>query len=98
MPACGQHFGSTAPIDVPVGDTLAVAGPLLWAKANLPPSGDHACFVALLNQAADPEPPLPGSGPSFDWNAFVSLVRNQNNVTWRNFDVIDVLPEPNADP
>jgi hypothetical protein len=38
------------------------------------------------------------SGPAFDWNAFVNLVRGQNNVTWRNFDVLDVLADPKADP
>jgi hypothetical protein len=91
-------IGTTAPIDVPVGDTLAVAGPLTWPEANLPTVGNHACFVALLDQAADPEPPVPGAGPSFDWGAFVNLVRAQNNATWRNFNVVDALADPRADP
>jgi hypothetical protein len=91
-------IGTTAPVDVPVGNTLVVAPQLVWPKADLPVSGDHACFVAILNQASDPAPPIPVAGPSFDWNAFVNLVRAQNNVTWRNFNVVDVLPDPSADP
>jgi serine protease len=91
-------IGTTTPVNVPVGNTLVVAPELVWPKADLPVSGDHACFVAILDQASDPAPPIPGAGPSFDWNAFVNLIRAQNNVTWRNFDVVDVLPDPNADP
>jgi len=91
-------IGTTAPVDVPVGNTLAVTSDLVWPAANLPPTGDHACFVAILDQASDPAPPIPASGPAFDWNAFVNLVRGQNNVTWRNFDVVDVLADPKADP
>ncbi len=91
-------IGTTAPVDVPVGNTLVVSPELVWHKADLPVAGDHACFVAILNQASDPAPPIPAAGPSFDWNAFVNLVRAQNNVTWRNFNVVDVLPDPSADP
>ena len=97
-PNMWNYIGTTAPIDVPVGDTLRVTSALVWPKATLPATGDHACFIALLDQASDPAPPVPAAGPSFDWGAFVNFVRNQNNVTWRNFDVVDVLPDPSADP
>jgi serine protease len=92
------NIGTTAPIAVPVGDTLAVTGPLTWPKAGLPPVGDHACFVAVLDDPRDPAPPIPPSIPAFDWNAFINFIRNQNNVAWRNFDVVEVLPDPSADP
>ncbi len=91
-------IGTTAPLDVPVGDTLQVAGPLTWHAADLPVSGDHACFVAILDQALDPAPPLPSAGGSFDFNAFQSFVRAWNNVSWRNFNVVDLMSDPNADP
>jgi serine protease len=97
-PEMWHLIGTTSPVNVPVGDTLVVAGPLIWHKADLPASGDHACFVAILDQASDPAPPIPASGPGFDWNAFVNLVRSHNNITWRNFNVVDVLPDPSADP
>ncbi len=97
-PEMWHLIGITAPVDVPVGNTLVVTPELIWPKADLPVTGNHACFVAILDQASDPAPPVPASGPAFDWNAFINLVRAQNNVTWRNFNVVDVLPDPNADP
>jgi hypothetical protein len=97
-PEMWHLIGTTAPVSVPVGDTLVATPELVWSKTDLPVTGDHACFVAILDQVSDPAPPIPESGPSFDWNAFVNLVRAQNNVTWRNFNVVDVLADPNADP
>ena len=86
--------GATAPVDVPQGDTIVVAGPLTWPAAEIPATG-HYCFVGMLNHAQDPVPPLPGPA---DWNGFTALIRNQNNVTWRNFNVVDELPDPSGDP
>jgi len=86
--------GTTTPVNVPTGNTLVVAPGVVWSKANIPATG-HYCFVALLDTAADPAPPIPG--PT-DWNGFIAMIRNHNNVTWRNFNVVDVLPDPSADP
>lgn len=94
-PGSWHLIGTTAPIDVPAGDTLVVTSGLLWPQANLPPAGSHACFVAILDQAADPAPPLPGA---LDWDGFRNLVRAYNNITWRNFNVVDVDPDPQAAP
>jgi hypothetical protein len=49
----------------------------------------------MLNQTQDPAPPIPG--PT-DWAGFQGLIRNQNNVTWRNFNVVDEIPDPAGDP
>jgi len=97
-PEMWRLIGTTAPVNVPVGNTLVVTPELVWPKTDLPVTGDHACFVAILDQASDPAPPIPASGPGFDWNMFLNLVRAQNNVTWRNFNVVDLLPDPSADP
>lgn len=94
-PGTWQLIGTTAPVAVPTGDTLVVAGPLTWPRANVPPDGTHACFVAIANAPNDGAPPLPAA---YDWNGFTALIRNHNNVTWRNFNVDDVLADPNADP
>ncbi len=94
-PAMWTLVGTTVPITVPVGDTLAVSPGLTWPKSAIPAAGQHYCFVVLLNHADDPAPPIPG--PT-DWNGFRDLIRNNNNVTWRNFNVVDVLPDPSADP
>jgi serine protease len=84
--------GTTAPVNVPAGNTLVVAPGITWPAAQVPPSG-HYCFVALASHPGDPAPPTPAS---MTWNDFTALVRNQNNVTWRNFNVEDV--DPSADP
>ena len=93
-PATWHLVGTTAPTLVPQGDTIVVAGPITWPSAQIPATG-HYCFVGLLNQAQDPAPPIPG--PT-DWAGFQALIRNQNNVTWRNFNVVDEIPDPSGDP
>jgi serine protease len=93
-PANWHVIGTTAPVNVPQGDTLVVAGPLAWPAAQIPATG-HYCFVGLLHHVQDPAPPIPG--PT-DWNGFLGMVRNQNNVTWRNFNVVDEIPDPTGDP
>jgi hypothetical protein len=87
-------IGTTAPVNVPTGNVLTLAPELVWPSAAIPGTG-HYCFVAYLDQPQDPAPLIPG--PT-DWNGFLDLIRNQNNVTWRNFNVIDVQPDPAADP
>lgn len=87
-------IGTTAPVNVPSGNVLTVAPELVWPKAGIPATG-HYCFIAYLDHPQDPAPPVPG--PT-DWNGFLDLIRNQNNVTWRNFNVVNVAPDPSADP
>ncbi len=94
MPDKWVKIGTTGPIAVPVGNTLAVAGPLTWPADRLPPPGDHACFIAVLDDPQDPAPLLPPSIPQFDWTNFIKYIKNQNNVAWRNFNVVDVPAPP----
>lgn len=90
-------IGTTAPVDVPQGDTLVVADPVTWPTAEIPATG-HYCFVGLADHPQDPAPPQPPSTADFDWDAFRDFIRNRNNVTWRNFNVVDDLPDPGGDP
>lgn len=87
-------IGSTPPVNVPTGDTLVVSDALTWPAGDIPGEG-HYCFVGILDHAADPAPVLPA--PT-DWNGFRTFIRNQNNVTWRNFNVIDDVFDPGTDP
>ncbi len=90
-------IGDSPSLTVPQGDTLVVADALTWPAADIPATG-HYCFVALLDHAQDAAPPLPPGPPTFDWNAFLDFIRAHNNVTWRNFNVVDALPDPSGDP
>lgn len=86
--------GTTPAVNVPQGDTLVVTDPITWADADIPGTG-HYCLVGILHHPGDPAPPLPG--PT-DWDGFLSFIRNLNNVTWRNFNVVDDDPSVAEDP
>jgi len=80
---------------VPVGDVLTVSPALIWPSGSIPATG-HYCFVVTLQHPNDPVPPMPGP---FDWSSFHDMIRAQNNVTWRNFNVVNNLPDtPDAAP
>ena len=88
-------IGTSAPINVPVGDTIAVTNAVTWPSGSIPGEG-HYCFVGLLNHPQDGAPPIP-SPANFDWDDFTNFIRNYNNVTWRNFNVENVDPsDPNV--
>lgn len=89
-PSSWQLIGSVTLPSVPVGDVLTVSPRLAWPKAGIPGIG-HYCFVATLQHPADPAPPTPGP---LDWGSFQDLIRAHNNVTWRNFNVVNNLPDP----
>lgn len=85
-PDMWTKVGTIAAADVPKGDTLVVAGPITWAAGEIPGKG-HYCFVGVLDHPGDPAPPLLGT---MDWKDFLSFIRDLNNVTWRNFNVVDL--------
>jgi hypothetical protein len=89
-PGMWHLIGSVMIPNVPTGDVLTVSSALVWPAASIPATG-HYCFVATLQHAADPSPPIPGP---MDFADFYDLVRGQNNVTWRNFNVENNLPDP----
>ncbi|MEI2454896.1 S8 family peptidase [Lysobacter firmicutimachus] len=92
-PDLWNFIGTSAPVDVPLGDVLTVAAPIVWPEADIPGPG-HYCFVASVSHPRDAAPPPPPGPPNFDWDAFRAYIRAHNNVTWRNFNVVD----PPADP
>lgn len=91
-PDMWNPIGTTVPVDVPVGDTLVVTDALVWSAADIPGPG-HYCFVAVADHLQDQAPPLPFGA---DWDGFKAFIRTQNNVAWRNFNVVDVAPDPSA--
>jgi serine protease len=78
-----QPIGSTQPFDVPADDTLVVSNAVTWQSANIPAAG-HYCFIAVANHTDDRAPSLAGS----NWDGFIGLIANNNNVAWRNFNVV----------
>jgi hypothetical protein len=76
--------GSATLPAVASGDVLTVADAIVWAQADIPATG-HYCFVAIVGTPGDPPPPLTDL---VDFDNFIAFVRNNNNATWRNFNVV----------
>ena len=85
--------GSTVLPNVPIAEQLTVSNAITWPQAALPGEG-HYCFVAMVGNAADP---APGPADFLDWDNFRHFIRENNNVTWRNFNVEGSDPDT-ADP
>jgi hypothetical protein len=89
-PSTWNLIGSVTIPSVPVGDVLTVSPELVWPASDIPATG-HYCFVVTLQHPNDPSPPTPGP---LNWDGFYDLIRAHNNVTWRNFNVENDLPDP----
>ena len=80
--------------NVSEGNVLTVSDAIIWDKSEIPATG-HYCFVGLVGNDQDPAPDL---ADLLDWNNFNRFIRENNNVTWRNFNVVDNEPDPEEDP
>lgn len=79
-------IGSTTISSVPSGEVLTVSDAIVWDRDDLPPEG-HYCIVGVIGTDSDPAP-LPTD--FIDWANFRRYIRDNNNVTWRNFNVVDM--------
>jgi hypothetical protein len=86
--------GSTVIPNVPTPNQLTVSPAIVWPAAEVPGNG-HYCFVGLIGCDGDP---MPGPADFLDWDNFTRFIRDNNNATWRNFNVEDNLPDPAPDP
>ncbi len=86
--------GSTVIPNVPAGNLLTVSDAITWPAAGIPATG-HYCFVGLVGNVADPEP---APADFLNWDNYRNFIRSNNNVTWRNFNVVDNEPDSAADP
>jgi hypothetical protein len=76
--------GTTQIATVPGGDVLTVSNdPIKW----IAPDAGHYCFVGLVGCPEDPAPPKPSEIQ--DWDHFLCYIRENNNITWRNSNVVD---------
>jgi hypothetical protein len=80
--------GSVTIPNVPEGDILTVSNAITWNAAAIPATG-HYCLVGLVG--TDSEPP-PERAELLNWDNFRRFIRENNNVTWRNFNVVDNVP------
>ena len=92
-PANWTKIGSTTLAVVPGLSQLTVSDPITWPANDVPGPG-HYCYVGLIGNADDAAPALADLGT---WDTFVRLIRDNNNVTWRNFNVVPNQPPPPSD-
>ena len=83
-----QLIGSVVIPSVAGGNVMTVSAAITWPAASVPLIG-HYCFIAFVGSAQDPAP-NPASFNSFDY--YYAFIRSNNNVTWKNFDVVPVAP------
>jgi hypothetical protein len=81
-------IGTVTLPSVPTGNILTVSDGLLWPSASVPPTG-HYCFVGIIGSTNDP---APGPADFIDFDNFERFIRSENNVTWRNFNVVNNVP------
>lgn len=81
--------GTTTIPSVPVGEQLTVSNAIVWPQLQIPAEG-HYCFVCLIGNPSDP---APGPADFLNWDNFRRFIRENNNVTWRNFNVENNDPD-----
>lgn len=74
--------------NVPGNDLLTVSDKITWPANKIPGQG-HYCFVGLIGNEEDPAPMKTDFN---DWDKFRRFIRENNNVTWRNFNVVGNPP------
>lgn len=88
-PDLWNEIGVTNMTTVPAGDILTVSPPIPWSGEDIPVTG-HYCFIAIIGNDQDP-PPKPAD--FIDLNSYRTFPKNNNNVTRRNFNVVDNEPD-----
>ena len=92
MPAqwIGHSIGTVTILSILGGLMEVVEIP--WADFSIPNPG-HYCFIGIIGTPKDPAPnPLTINS----WASYESFIRNNNNVTWCNFNVDSMPPPPSS--
>ncbi|MGB0507445.1 MAG: multicopper oxidase family protein [Pikeienuella sp.] len=99
-PDTWRYIGRTEEHQVDAGSE-SVSEPLAWNPAHetedLNADVGHYCFVAVTGSQQDMRPVSTIDAEHYldfggDFDNFRALIRDNNNVTWRNFNVVDVDP------
>lgn len=94
-----HYIGQTAPMMVQPGE-LTVSDALVWPPNEIPVQG-HYCMVGVTGSEQDVKPISPKEAASYPTFAnlddFRAFIRGHNNVTWRNFNVIEINPTNDPD-
>jgi len=91
-PDTWSYIGQTGPMVVQPG-VLTVSDAIVWPPNEIPATG-HYCFIGVTGSEQDIKSISPNEAASYpefaDFDDFRAFIRGHNNVTWRNFNVVDV--------
>ena len=79
-----KFVGSVAIAHVPAGNVMTVSDAIRWPSAAVPGPG-HYCLIALVGNTQDP---VPTRANFLNFDYYCAYIRQNNNVTWRNFNVV----------
>jgi serine protease len=82
-PDMWNEIGSVQIPDV-APSVLTVSNALQWASGDIPAAG-HYCFICIIGSSGAPAP-NPANFRDFD--NYYRFIRENNKVTWRNFNVV----------
>ncbi len=81
------------PMDIPPNNEgLIVSNRLNWPQAAIPNVG-HYCLIAIIGNLQDPQPTPAELGDINTGTEYMNIIRNVNNLTYRNINVIDINPK-----
>ncbi|MFN8238784.1 MAG: hypothetical protein U0T77_11495 [Chitinophagales bacterium] len=85
------YIGATTIPTVPPGDSLTVTqNPIAWDSSTIPHEG-HYCYICSIQCDEDTTFEFEEIA-ALDWSQFIQFIRVNNNITWKNFNVIDSPP------
>ncbi|GEM_PF-2008476 len=89
-PPMWNLIGTTYYPEIPVdGEPVQVSVPgIPWPESQVPSTG-HYCFVAAVGNNYQPAP-TPASLSFATFDAYVDYILANNNITWRNFNVVEI--------
>lgn len=87
LPVHWTHISDIIIPVIPPNDMVMVSKAIEWNNAPRP---GHYCFIAVCHNFFDPAPDLNSIGKI---PAFHRFIQNNNNVAWRNFNVVDNQPD-----
>jgi serine protease len=111
IPVNGATGQIVTGLTVPFGGTTVTAG-VQWNPEVTPGDGGypppdpvthrvHGCFIGVVDHTTNPAPDT-SEIHSLDYTSFRNYIKNHNNVTWRNLNIVDVdagsSPSPSPSP
>ena len=91
-----NYIGTTNSMMVSTGNVLTCSHAIVWNSTDIPGPG-HYCFIAITGSNNDPKTLTTNQVANFantgmSFNDYLTLIMNNNNVAWKNFNVIDIVP------